>query len=650
MGKIIGIDLGTTNSCVAVMENGDPVVIQNSEGGRTTPSIVGFTSKGDRIVGAPAKNQMVTNPKNTVYSAKRLIGLKYSELKGEATKLPYTVVDNGADVRIEIDENGTKKKYSPQEISAFVLQKMKKTAEDYLGTEVTEAVITVPAYFNDAQRQATKDAGKIAGLNVQRIINEPTAAALAFGFGKDQSKERTVAVYDLGGGTFDISILELADGVYEVKSTNGNTQLGGDDWDRVVTNWLIDEFKKDTGIDLGNDAMAMQRLREAAENAKIGLSSQTSVDINLPFITADSTGPKHLQKNLTRAQFEAMTDHLFQATKEPCEKAIRDAGISASDIDEVLLVGGSSRMPKVQEIVKQIFGKEGNRSVNPDEAVAVGAAVQGGVLGGDVKDILLLDVTPLSLGIETMGGVFTKLIPRNTTIPTKKSQIFSTAADGQTAVSIHVLQGEREMAAQNRTLGNFDLVGIPAAPRGVPQIEVTFDIDANGIVHVSAKDLGTGKEQHIQITSSSGLSDAEIERMVKEAEANAEADKAKREGVDARNNADSMIYATEKTLKDLGDKVDSAEKQKIEDAVAELKKALESDNTEEIKAKTEALQQASYKIAEELYKQQGAAGAQPGAEGAEGAAGDAGADAGSKSSGFDKGSADDVDFEVKDDN
>ena len=650
MGKIIGIDLGTTNSCVAVMENGDPVVIQNSEGGRTTPSIVGFTSKGDRIVGAPAKNQMVTNPKNTVYSAKRLIGLKYSELKGEATKLPYTVVDNGADVRIEIDENGTKKKYSPQEISAFVLQKMKKTAEDYLGTEVTEAVITVPAYFNDAQRQATKDAGKIAGLNVQRIINEPTAAALAFGFGKDQSKERTVAVYDLGGGTFDISILELADGVYEVKSTNGNTQLGGDDWDRVVTNWLIDEFKKDTGIDLGNDAMAMQRLREAAENAKIGLSNQTSVDINLPFITADSTGPKHLQKNLTRAQFEAMTDHLFQATKEPCEKAIRDAGISASDIDEVLLVGGSSRMPKVQEIVKQIFGKEGNRSVNPDEAVAVGAAVQGGVLGGDVKDILLLDVTPLSLGIETMGGVFTKLIPRNTTIPTKKSQIFSTAADGQTAVSIHVLQGEREMAAQNRTLGNFDLVGIPAAPRGVPQIEVTFDIDANGIVHVSAKDLGTGKEQHIQITSSSGLSDAEIERMVKEAEANAEADKAKREGVDARNNADSMIYATEKTLKDLGDKVDSAEKQKIEDAVAELKKALESDNTEEIKAKTEALQQASYKIAEELYKQQGAAGAQPGAEGAEGAAGDAGADAGSKSSGFDKGSADDVDFEVKDDN
>ena len=652
MGKIIGIDLGTTNSCVAVMENGEPVVIQNSEGGRTTPSIVGFTSKGDRIVGAPAKNQMVTNPKNTVYSVKRLIGHRFTELQGEATKLPYTVVDNGADCRVEVDENGAKKRYSPQEISAFILQKMKKTAEDYLGTEVTDAVITVPAYFNDSQRQATKDAGKIAGLNVQRIINEPTAAALAFGFKQDQdkNKEKTIAVYDLGGGTFDISILELADGVFEVKSTNGDTHLGGDDWDRTIANWLIDEFKKDTGIDLSGDAMAMQRLREAAENAKISLSNQTTTDINLPFITADATGPKHLQKTLSRAQFEQMTDNLFERTKEPCRKALADAGLTADKIDEVLLVGGSSRMPKVQEVVKAIFGKEGSRAVNPDEAVAIGAAIQGGVLQGDVKDVLLLDVTPLSLGIETMGGVMTKLIPRNTTIPTKKSQVFSTAADGQTAVSIHVLQGEREMAAQNRTLGNFDLVGIPAAPRGVPQIEVTFDIDANGIVHVSAKDLGTGKEQHIQITSSSGLSDAEIEKMVKDAEANAAADKEKREAVDAKNEADSLIYSTEKSIKDLGDKIDGAEKQKVEDAVAALKQALQSENVADIKAKTEELKQASYKIAEELYKQQGAqgaAGAQPVADA--GAAGDAGSNTGEeKKSGFDKGSADDVEYEVKD--
>ena len=653
MGKIIGIDLGTTNSCVAVMENGEPVVIQNSEGGRTTPSIVGFTSKGDRIVGLPAKNQMVTNPKNTVYSVKRLIGHRFAELQGEATKLPYTVVDNGADCRVEVDENGAKKKYSPQEISAFILQKMKKTAEDYLGTEVTEAVITVPAYFNDAQRQATKDAGKIAGLDVKRIINEPTAASLAFGFKQDADKEKTIAVYDLGGGTFDISILELGDGVFEVKSTNGDTHLGGDDWDRAIINWLVDEFKKDTGIDLSKDPMAMQRLREAAENAKISLSNQTTTDINLPFITADATGPKHLQKSLSRAQFEQMTDDLFERTKEPCRKALADAGISADKIDEVLLVGGSSRMPKVQEVVKAIFGKEGSRAVNPDEAVAIGAAIQGGVLGGDVKDVLLLDVTPLSLGIETMGGVMTKLIPRNTTIPTKKSQVFSTAADGQTAVSIHVLQGEREMADQNRTLGRFDLVGIPAAPRGVPQIEVTFDIDANGIVHVSAKDLGTGKEQHIQITSSSGLSEDEINKMVKDAEANAAADKARRESVDAKNEADSLIYATEKSVKDLGDKVDGAEKQKIDDAIAALKQALQSDNVEDIKAKTEALKQASYKIAEELYKQQGAAGAagaQPGpdagAAGADAGASDAGAS--STSSNFNKGSADDVEYEVKD--
>nr|WP_318714652.1 molecular chaperone DnaK [uncultured Treponema sp.] len=652
MGKIIGIDLGTTNSCVAVMENGEPVVIQNSEGGRTTPSIVGFTSKGDRIVGAPAKNQMVTNPKNTVYSVKRLIGHRFSELKGEATKLPYTIIDNGADCRVEIDENGSKKQYSPQEISAFVLQKMKKTAEDYLGQEVTEAVITVPAYFNDAQRQATKDAGKIAGLDVKRIINEPTAAALAFGFNKDKSKERTIAVYDLGGGTFDISILELADEVVEVKATNGDTHLGGDDWDRVISNWLIDEFKKDTGIDLSGDPMAMQRLREASENAKIQLSNQTTTDINLPFITADATGPKHLQKTLTRAQFEQMTDDLYERTKEPCRKALADAGLTADKIDEVLLVGGSSRMPKVQEVVKAIFGKEGSRAVNPDEAVAIGAAVQGGVLKGDVKDVLLLDVTPLSLGIETMGGVCTKLINRNTTIPTKKSQIFSTAADGQTAVSIHVLQGEREMAEQNRTLGRFDLTGIPAAPRGVPQIEVTFDIDANGIVHVSAKDLGTGKEQHIQITSSSGLSEEEINKMVKDAEANAASDKAKRESVDARNEADSLIYATEKSVKELGDKVNAADKQAIDDAVAALKKALESDNTEDIKAKTESLKQASYKIAEEVYKQQaaaqGATGGQPGPDAGANPGADAGANSGSKS-GFDKGSAEDVDYEVHND-
>ena len=651
MGKIIGIDLGTTNSCVAVMENGEPVVIQNSEGGRTTPSIVGFTSKGDRIVGAPAKNQMVTNPKNTVYSVKRLIGHRFGELTGEATKLPYNVVDNGADCRVEVEEAGSKKQYSPQEISAFILQKMKKTAEDYLGQEVTEAVITVPAYFNDAQRQATKDAGKIAGLDVKRIINEPTAASLAFGFKQDQDQEKTIAVYDLGGGTFDISILELADEVVEVKATNGDTHLGGDDWDRAISNWLIDEFKKDTGIDLSADPMAMQRLREAAENAKISLSNQTTTDINLPFITADATGPKHLQKSLSRAQFEQMTDDLFERTKEPCRKALADAGITADKIDEVLLVGGSSRMPKVQEVVKAIFGKEGSRAVNPDEAVAIGAAIQGGVLGGDVKDVLLLDVTPLSLGIETMGGVMTKLISRNTTIPTKKSQVFSTAADGQTAVSIHVLQGEREMADQNRTLGRFDLTDIPAAPRGVPQIEVTFDIDANGIVHVSAKDLGTGKEQHIQITSSSGLSDAEIDKMVKDAEANAAADKARRESVDAKNEADSLIYATEKSIKDLGDKVDGAEKQKVEDAVAALKQALQSDNVEDIKAKTEALKQASYKIAEELYKQQGAqAGAGAGAQGAgSDMGGAAGADAGSSSNtGFNKGNADDVEYEVKD--
>ncbi|MBP5464246.1 MAG: molecular chaperone DnaK, partial [Treponema sp.] len=608
MGKIIGIDLGTTNSCVAVMENGEPVVIQNSEGFRTTPSIVGFTAKGDRIVGQPAKNQMVTNPHNTVYSIKRFIGRRYNELPDEIKRIPYAVKDHGDDVRVEVDEAGQKKEFSPQEISAFVLQKMKKTAEDYLGEAVTEAVITVPAYFNDSQRQATKDAGKIAGLDVKRIINEPTAASLAFGFKQDGDKDKTIAVYDLGGGTFDISILELGDGVFEVKATNGDTHLGGDDWDGRIVSWLIDSFKADTGIDLSSDAMAKQRLREAAENAKISLSNQTSTEINLPFITADATGPKHLQKTLTRAEFEKMTDDLFEKTKEPCRKAMSDAGISSDKIDEILLVGGSSRMPKVQEIVKSIFGKEGSRAVNPDEAVAIGAAIQGGVLKGDVKDMVLLDVTPLSLGIETMGGVFTRLINRNTTIPTKKSQVFSTAADGQTAVTIHVLQGEREMASQNRTLGNFNLDGIPPAPRGVPQIEVTFDIDANGIVHVSAKDQGTGKEQHIQITSSSGLSKEEIDKMVKDAEANAADDKKKREAVDAKNEGDSLVYQTEKTITEMGDKVSADDKAKIESAVNALKEALKGDNTEDIKAKTEALLQASFKIAEELYKAKAADG------------------------------------------
>jgi molecular chaperone DnaK len=640
MGKIIGIDLGTTNSCVAVLEGGEPVVIQNSEGGRTTPSIVGFTSKGERIVGAPAKNQMITNSKNTVYSIKRFMGRRFSEVGSEMKLVPYIVTEQGDDVRVDIDG----KKYSPQEISAFVLQKMKKTAEDYLGEPVTEAVITVPAYFNDAQRQATKDAGKIAGLEVKRIINEPTAASLAFGFNKDQKKEKTIAVYDLGGGTFDVSILELGDGVFEVKSTNGDTHLGGDDFDRRIMEWLIAEFRQDTGIDLGKDSMALQRLREASEKAKIELSAMQTTEINLPFITADQSGPKHLQKSLTRAKFEQMVSDLLERSKEPCKKALADAGITADKIDEVILVGGSTRIPAVQQIVKDLFRKEPNRGVNPDEAVAIGAAIQGGILGGDVHDVLLLDVTPLSLGIETLGGVMTKLIPRNTTIPTRKSQTFSTAADGQTAVTIHVLQGEREMANQNRTLGNFNLEGIPPAPRGIPQIEVTFDIDANGIVHVSAKDLGTGKEQKIRIESSSGLNDSDIDRMVKEAELHAEEDKREKERAEARNEADSMIYGTEKNLKDLGDKVNPSDKAKVEEAVADLKRALESGDVQAIKDKTESLKQASYKIAEEIYKNQGAqAGAGPQANAGQQSGGGAGNGENTKP-------AEDADYEVVDDN
>ncbi|MDR1363136.1 MAG: molecular chaperone DnaK [Spirochaetaceae bacterium] len=645
MGKIIGIDLGTTNSCVAVLEGGEPVVIQNAEGGRTTPSIVGFTAKGERLVGVPAKNQMITNPENTIFSIKRFMGRRFSEVSNEMKLVPYKVTEQGDDVRIDV--NG--KQYSPQEISAFILQKMKKTAEDYLGEPVSEAVITVPAYFNDAQRQATKDAGKIAGLEVKRIINEPTAAALAFGFNKDQKKEKNIAVYDLGGGTFDVSILELGDGVFEVKSTNGDTHLGGDDFDRRVQEWLIAEFKKDTGIDLGLDRMALQRLREAAEKAKIELSAMQTTDINLPFITADASGPKHLQKTLTRSKFEQLVDDLLERTKEPCKKALLDAGLSAEQIDEVILVGGSTRIPAVQQIVKDLFKKEPNKGVNPDEAVAIGAAIQGGILGGDVKDVLLLDVTPLSLGIETLGSVMTKLIPRNTTIPTKKSQVFSTAADGQTAVTIHVLQGEREMANQNRTLGNFNLEGIPPAPRGIPQVEVTFDIDANGIVHVSAKDLGSGKEQKIRIESSSGLSESDIDRMVKEAELHAEEDRQEKERAEARNEADSLIYSSEKNIKDMGDKLNAADKAKTEEAIADLRKSLESGDTADIKAKTEVLKQTAYKIAEDLYKQQGAqngAGAQPGSGGPSAGAGQQQEPSGGSAP--DNG-AEDVDYEVVDD-
>jgi molecular chaperone DnaK len=601
MSKIIGIDLGTTNSCVAIMEGSQPKVLENAEGARTTPSVVAFTDDNEKLIGQPAKRQAVTNPENTIFAVKRLIGRNFDDptVKKDVEAAPFKIVNSEkGDAWIEAKGE----KYSPSQISAFILQKMKETAEKYLGQTVSKAVITVPAYFNDAQRQATKDAGKIAGLEVLRIINEPTAASLAYGLDKKQNKK--IAVYDLGGGTFDVSILELGDGVFEVKSTNGDTFLGGEDFDNAIVDYLISEFKKDNGIDLKSDKLALQRLKEAAEKAKIELSSAEQTDINLPFITADKTGPKHINIKMTRAKLEALVEDLIARTMPPCKTALKDAGVTASEIDEIVMVGGMTRMPKVVQEVKNFFGKEPNKSVNPDEVVAMGAAIQAGVLQGDVKDVLLLDVTPLSLGIETLGGVSTKLIEKNTTIPTKKSQVFSTAEDNQPAVSIRVLQGEREMAADNKVLGNFELVGIAPAPRGVPQIEVTFDIDANGIVNVSAKDKGTGKEQKIQIQASGGLSDEEIEKMVKDAEANKEADKKKRESVDVRNQADTLIHSTEKNLKEHGAKVSDAEKKAIEDASSSLKESLKGEDIEDIKKKTETLVQASMKLGEAIYKAQ----------------------------------------------
>ncbi len=629
MGKIIGIDLGTTNSCVAVMEGGEAKVVQNSEGGNTTPSVVAFTKSGEKLVGQTAKRQAVTNPENTLYEVKRLIGRKTDSAEiAEFKKVaPFKIVNHSnGDAWVSTNE----KKFSPQEVSAFILQKMKKTAEDYLGQTVTEAVVTVPAYFNDTQRQATKDAGKIAGLEIKRIINEPTAAALAYGLDK-KDKDSKIAVFDLGGGTFDVSVLELGDGVFEVKATNGDTFLGGGNFDQKIINWIADEFKKENGVDLRNDKMALQRLKEAAEKAKHELSSATETDINLPFITADSSGPKHLNLKLTRAKLEDIVSELIDRLIPPCETALKDAGMSKSDINEVILVGGMTRMPRVQEKVKEIFGREGHKGVNPDEVVAVGAAVQGGVLQGDVKDVLLLDVTPLSLGLETLGSVCTRLIEKNTTIPTKKSQVFSTAADNQSAVTIHVLQGEREFAKDNKSLGRFDLVGLPAAPRGVPQIEVSFDIDANGIVNVSAKDLGTGKEQSIRITASGGLTEEEINRMKSEAEEHKAEDEKKKKVVDGRNALDSLVYTIEKTIKENSDKIDATEKKNVEEALVEAKKHLNSEDFDELQKATENLTKASNKMAEQLYKSNEAGGA-PGATGGPSATSEGKASADSSSS------------------